>query len=106
MVTVIALSWLRRRIGTTWWRRSHLLSVPAFILALAHGIFAGTDSARPAMWWIYVGTGLVVLFLLVVRGLTAGYRPERRSRPAGRSLTAMSPVPSSGAGSATGTIRM
>jgi predicted ferric reductase len=81
-VVVIALSWLRKRIGTTWWRRSHLLAVPTFLLSLVHGVFAGSDTARPAMWWTYVATGLIVLFLLVVRGLTAGYRPERTPRQA------------------------
>jgi predicted ferric reductase len=81
MVFVIVLSWLRKRIGTKWWRRSHLLAVPTFTVALVHGVFTGTDTARPWMWWTYVGTGLVVLFLVVVRGLTAGYRPERAPRP-------------------------
>jgi DMSO/TMAO reductase YedYZ heme-binding membrane subunit len=81
MVFVIVASWLRRRIGTTWWRRTHLLAVPTFVLSMVHGIFAGTDSVRPAMWWTYVATGLVVLFLVVVRGLTAGYRPPRASSP-------------------------
>ncbi len=82
-VFVLVLSWVRSRVATTWWRRSHLLSVPAFTLALLHGIFAGTDTTRPAMWWTYVATGLVVVFLLFVRGLTAGYRPER-SAPSAR----------------------
>jgi len=86
---VVVLSWLRKRVGTTWWRRSHLLAVPAFTLALLHGVFAGTDTIRPAMWWTYVGTGLVVVFLLVVRGLTAGFRPERGAPPtaAGKAAT-------------------
>jgi DMSO/TMAO reductase YedYZ heme-binding membrane subunit len=81
MVFVIVTSWLRKRIGTKWWRRTHLLAVPTFAVSMVHGIFAGTDSARPAMWWTYVGTGLVVLFLVVVRGLTASYRPPRSSLP-------------------------
>ena len=80
-VFVIVTSWMRKRIGTTWWRRTHLLAVPTFVLSLVHGVFAGTDSVRPAMWWTYLGTGLVVLFLLVVRALTAGYRPERAAPP-------------------------
>jgi predicted ferric reductase len=82
VVSVIVASWLRKTIGTTWWRRTHLLAVPTFVLALVHGVFAGSDTARPWTWWLYVGTGLVVLFLLVVRGLTAGYRPERRPQSA------------------------
>jgi sulfoxide reductase heme-binding subunit YedZ len=80
-VFVIVASWMRTRIGTRWWRRTHLLAVPTFILSLVHGVFAGTDTVRPAMWWTYVATGLIVVFLLVVRGLTAGYRPERPARP-------------------------
>jgi predicted ferric reductase len=80
-VFVIVASWMRTRIGTRWWRRTHLLAVPTFILSLVHGVFAGTDTVRPAMWWTYVATGLIVVFLLVVRGLTAGYRPERAPRP-------------------------
>ena len=49
-------------------------------MALAHGVFAGTDSSRPWMFAIYVVTGLVVLFLLIVRGLSYGYRPPRPER--------------------------
>ena len=80
-VFVIVASWMRSRIGTTWWRRTHLLAVPTFALSLVHGVFSGTDSREPWMFWIYVVTGLFVLFLVVVRGLTAGYRPSRAPRP-------------------------
>jgi cytochrome b561 len=81
-VFVVVASLLRARIGTATWRRTHLLAVPAFVLALVHGVFAGSDGARPWMFWVYVSTGLIVLFLLVVRGLTAGYRPARAASPA------------------------
>ena len=80
-VFVIVASWMRSRIGTTWWRRTHLLAVPTFALSLVHGVFSGTDSREPWMFWIYVVTGLFVLFLVVVRGLTAGYRPSRAPPP-------------------------
>lgn len=74
---VVVTSWMRKRIGTTWWRRTHMLAVPTFVLSMLHGLFAGTETVRPVMWWTYIATGLLVLFLLVVRALTAGYRPER-----------------------------
>ena len=80
IVVVLVTSWIRKRIGTTWWRRMHLLAVPAFVLSLAHGVFSGTDSTRPWMWWMYVVTGSAVVFLVVLRGLTAGHRPERAVR--------------------------
>lgn len=87
MVVVLVSSWARKRVGTVWWRRLHLLSVPIFTLSLLHGLFAGTDSARPWMFGIYVVSGCLVLFMLIVRGLTYGFRPprpepvERAARP-------------------------
>ena len=94
-VFVIVASWLRSRIGTTWWRRTHLLAVPTFALSLVHGVFSGSDSREPWMFWTYVATGFVVLFLVVVRGLTAGYRPERAPRPRAseRAAAGEHPVP-------------
>jgi sulfoxide reductase heme-binding subunit YedZ len=80
-VVIIVTSWLRKPIGTKWWRRSHLLAVPVFTLALLHGLVAGSDTTRPVMWWTYVVTGLIVTFLVVVRGLTVGLRAERRPIP-------------------------
>jgi hypothetical protein len=46
---------------------------------MLHGIFAGSDAARPAMWWTYVATGLILVFLVVLRTLTVGLRPPRRA---------------------------
>jgi predicted ferric reductase len=80
LVFVIVLSWMRKKIGTTWWRRSHVLAVPVFAMSLVHGIFTGTDTTRPAMWWTYMASGLIVVFLVLVRGLTAGTRPARPAR--------------------------
>ncbi len=81
MVIVLASSWTRKRLGTKVWRAIHLLSVPIFTLALAHGVFAGSDTSRPWMFAMYVVTGLITLFLVIVRGLTYGYRPPRAERP-------------------------
>jgi predicted ferric reductase len=81
MVAVMISSWLKRRIGIAWWRRLHLLAIPTFTLSMIHGIFAGTDTSRPWMWTIYLATGAVTLFLVIVRGLTVGYRPRRAPRP-------------------------
>ncbi|MDH4111351.1 MAG: ferric reductase-like transmembrane domain-containing protein [Actinomycetota bacterium] len=81
VVIVIVSSWVRKRIGTAWWRRLHLLAVPTFALTLLHGVFAGTDSERPWMFTIYALTGLSVVFLTLVRALTSGYRPPRPVAP-------------------------
>jgi hypothetical protein len=87
VVLVMVTSWLRKPIGTLWWRRLHLTAVPAYTLALAHGVFTGYDTPHAWMWGMYAITGTSVLFLLFVRALTYGYRaprvaPERAARPA------------------------
>jgi DMSO/TMAO reductase YedYZ heme-binding membrane subunit len=82
MIVVLGSSWLRKRVGTRWWRRLHLMAVPMFSMAMIHGIFSGTDTMRPWMWWTYMVTGATVLFLILFRGLTVGLRPPRHERPA------------------------
>lgn len=85
-LVVLVTTWAKRRLGTTWWRRFHLAAVPAFALAMVHGVWTGTDSVQPLLWWIYMITGSLVLFLVLVRGFTARPRPKRR--PAARTRTA------------------
>lgn len=82
MVAITVSSWTRRRWSNRAWRAIHLTAVPAFALSLLHGVFAGTDTARPWMFWLYAASGVLVLFLVLVRGLTAGYRPPRPTPPA------------------------
>jgi len=84
-VLVLLTSWVRKGIGTVWWRRFHLLATPAFLLALMHGMLAGTDSTRLWLWWTYLDTALVVVFLLLVRALTdARPAPRERNQAASR----------------------
>lgn len=93
MVLILVTSWIRKRLSTKLWRTIHLLAIPTFTLALAHGVFAGTDSSRAWMFAIYVVTGVLTLFLVIVRGLTYGYRPPRPERPATRAIRESSPSP-------------
>lgn len=81
MVFVLVSSWLRRFYSAKVWRKMHLLATPAYVVALLHGLFTGTDTARPWIWWSYLATGATVVFLLVVRGLTVGFRPPRAVPP-------------------------
>ena len=80
MAAVLASFYLRRRIGQRAWRLFHYLTFFAFIGATAHGLGAGTDSATPWAWWLYVGSSVVVLFLFVYR--IAVSRVGRSSSPA------------------------
>ena len=57
-----------------------MAAVPTFILAMLHGIFAGADTTRRWMFLMYMLTASVVVFLLILRGLTVGLRPARAAQ--------------------------
>jgi len=82
-VIVLVSSWTKKHLGTKVWRSLHLLATPAWVLSMVHGVFTGTDTVRPWMYWIYASTGAAVLFLLLVRAFTHGVRPQRAALPEG-----------------------
>lgn len=82
IVLLMVSSWSRSKMSTRLWRTIHLVAVPAFVLALLHGVFAGTDTQRPWMIALYGTTGILTFFLVIVRGLTVDYRPPRPAPPA------------------------
>jgi len=60
-------TWLRPRIGYTWWRRLHVLTLLLYVLVVVHGIATGSDTRT---WWgaaIYATSVLLVGILLYVR---------------------------------------
>jgi sulfoxide reductase heme-binding subunit YedZ len=81
MVVITTSSWIKRYLSNRLWRGIHVLAVPAFTLALLHGVFSGTDTQRPGMLLLYGVSGLVVLYLILVRALTYGFRPPRPHPP-------------------------
>jgi methionine sulfoxide reductase heme-binding subunit len=97
-VLVLVSSWIRRRYSPRLWRALHLVAVPTFILAMLHGIFAGADTGRRWMFLTYLLTACVVVFLLILRGLTVGLRPARaaQSSPSRRGSKPGSPAGSDG----------
>ncbi len=66
---LIASFYIRKRIGRKAWRAFHYLSYLSFLLALVHGLMAGTDSSHPAIQAMYWLTGASLLFLTTYRVL-------------------------------------
>lgn len=64
---VTASFWARKRIGQRNWRRLHYASFAAYVAALGHGIFAGTDTGRPLVAWLYLGSIAAVAALMAYR---------------------------------------
>lgn len=89
---MVALSfYVRGQIGQKTWRALHYLSFFIYLMALAHGISSGSDTATAwASWYYWISAGSL-LFLLVQRivvSLAARLaRPPARSAPAGAPMT-------------------
>lgn len=68
LMVVVHLSFgLRKRIGTTLWRRLHYLSFATFILVTVHALAVGTDRANPWFASVYVAFAGAVASLLAIR---------------------------------------
>ncbi|MGH2460337.1 MAG: ferric reductase-like transmembrane domain-containing protein [Chloroflexota bacterium] len=80
MVVIVGSFYVRRSIGYETWRAIHYLTFGAFLLALGHGVLAGTDSGEIWARAIYGGTGLLVgaLTWWRVRRDANRHRPEQR----------------------------
>lgn len=62
--------YLRKQIGQRLWRSLHYLTFAAYLIGLAHGLMAGTDSSLVWMKLLYFSTGLSLLFLVYYRLFT------------------------------------
>ena len=81
MLLVAASSRLRRRIGFRAWRRLHWVTYGIFAAGSAHGIMAGTDSHRPALFWFYALAIASVTGAIAWRAMTAPARARRTAAP-------------------------
>ncbi len=57
----------RKRLSFRFWRRAHYFNFAVWILALGHGIAAGTDSDQPWAVYLYAACGAAVAGLLAWR---------------------------------------
>lgn len=95
---LIASFYLRTVVSRRVWRAFHYVTYLAFLLALVHGLMAGTDTTQPAVYGMYVATGATLLFATIYRVLTArtGRKPAPRAStgaPAPRSAARRAPAP-------------
>jgi predicted ferric reductase len=89
LMAVVGLSfYMRGLIGHPFWRLIHYLSFVVFVLALAHGLFSGTDSATTWARGMYWASGGSLFFLTIYRYLSARFKPrpprDRAAAPAPR----------------------
>jgi predicted ferric reductase len=66
LVALAVTNHYRKALSHRFWRRAHYLNFAVWLLALVHGVAAGTDRATVWAGALYIGTASVVA------GLTAG----------------------------------
>jgi sulfoxide reductase heme-binding subunit YedZ len=81
-LALIASFYLRKQISQKVWRAFHYTSYLAYLIALTHGVMAGSDSGTPGMRVIYLVTGGLSLFLVYYRLLS--YLPRKNHTRPGR----------------------
>ena len=74
--------YMRKIIGTKAFRSIHVLSLVGYLGVTLHGLFAGTDSALPLAKILYLGTFLVVIFMMVYWLVLLGIAKQERTRQA------------------------
>ena len=86
-------TWLRPRIGYTWWRRLHVLTLVGYVLVTIHGIGTGSDTQT---WW---GLGIYAVSLVLVGALfcrrlyvSNNKRKHVPARPAPRNVGSVPPA--------------
>ena len=75
MIIITASFALRRFIGQRGWRLLHYGAFPLWLIALAHGLGAGSDAHRLWAQLLYLASVAVVIFLLAFRLLRRGRAP-------------------------------
>ncbi len=71
--------YLKGIVGQKGWRWLHYCTFALFLGAMAHGIWAGTDSGRTVVQYSYLASAVTILFLTFFRILAAraaGRRPR------------------------------
>jgi methionine sulfoxide reductase heme-binding subunit len=71
LIAIALTTALHARVPRLVWRAVHASAFGSFLLALAHGFAAGTDTASPTVRALYVGTSAVLLAAVLWRGVAA-----------------------------------
>ncbi|MCU6712915.1 ferric reductase-like transmembrane domain-containing protein [Paenibacillus sp. J5C_2022] len=83
-VAVMVTSDWMKLFGRKVWRIVHYLPFAAYILALLHGLLAGSDSSRTAVKMMYAVTGLLFLVVIAVR---MGWGKQANNKEQGHAYT-------------------
>jgi predicted ferric reductase len=73
--------YIRKVIGKKAWRAIHFASFLTFVSVLYHALISGSDSMSMAMQYTYLGTGSLLIFMVLYRILsTLAHNKEKKLR--------------------------
>ena len=85
LLAVEITSLLRSRLPKRAWRATHFASLPLFVIATIHGLFAGTDARE---WFVLFGATAITVVVAGLAGIRISNGPRR---PAPRRARANDP---------------
>jgi predicted ferric reductase len=87
MAVIIGSFYARRFVSYRAWRLLHYATIAVFVLAVAHGVGAGTDTQEAWAQYLYAVTAVVAFNLLVYRLLKGSARGIPQEAPRGAAAT-------------------
>ena len=78
LVALAVTNRYRDSLPRTFWRRAHYLNFAVWLLAFAHGIFAGTDATTPWAMALYLASAAMVGALVAGRFMPAPRTAQHR----------------------------
>lgn len=75
---ILLSSDMMKKVGKSLWKKIHLFSLPAYLLALFHGIFIRSDSTAEPIIIMYVGTSILVLAAFLLKRTSAVFGRKGR----------------------------
>ncbi|WP_322795711.1 ferric reductase-like transmembrane domain-containing protein [Tepidiforma sp.] len=82
---ILVSTWVSARIPRTAWRSIHLLAYPAYVLALLHGLLAGSDTEHWPTHVIYSLTAGAILGAAFLRSVARDWVAAARGRAGSQS---------------------
>ena len=75
---ILLSSDMMKRVGRSLWKKIHLFSLPAYLLALAHGLLIGTD--RTSVLFMYAGTSFLIVLAFLIKRVSVAFKRKPAPR--------------------------
>lgn len=71
---ILLSSDMMKKVGRSLWKKIHLFSLPAYLLALIHGVLIGTDATSSLVLMIYVATSVLITATFLYKRMRMAFK--------------------------------